>query len=101
MVLRFNFRIRNGEERPDPSPALETAYRCAYAGCWETPSVRRGRCSWGQSLGARIAAELVSRGADAGGVRSAGLVFPGFPAHRGAGSTPNEPLRHVAVPSLS
>ncbi len=104
MVLRFNFPYtERGEERPDPGSVLETAYGCAYAALLGNTVCPPGPVFLGgKSLGARIAAELVSRGADAGGVRSAGLVFLGFPLHApGRKDQPRtEPLRHVAVPSL-
>ncbi len=103
MVLRFNFPYtERGEERPDPGSVLETAYGCAYAALLGNTVCPPGPVFLGgKSLGARIAAELVSRGADAGGVRSAASSSWASPCtHRGARINPAEPLRHVAVPSL-
>ena len=56
----------------------------------------------GKSLGARVAAELVSRRAEGEGLLAAGLVFLGFPLHApGKKDQPRlQPLRRIDVPSL-
>jgi predicted alpha/beta-hydrolase family hydrolase len=56
----------------------------------------------GKSMGGRIAAELLSRGDEDGGITAAGLVELGYPLHRPGHKETlfTEPLRRIAVPSL-
>jgi uncharacterized protein len=103
-VLRFNFPyVERGVSSPDPQPVLENSMRRAHDALSDDPVCPPGPLFLGgKSLGARVAAELVSRGAEGEGLPAAGLVFLGFPLHA-AGKKERahyEPLRAIAVPSL-
>jgi hypothetical protein len=103
-VLRFNFPFtERGVDRPDANPVLERTYVRAHDALRDDPACAPGKVFLGgKSLGARIAAELVSRGPEGEGLTAAGLVFLGFPLH-GPGRKERahwEPLRRVSVPSL-
>lgn len=103
-VVRFNFPYaERGAASPDAPEDLERTMAAVYEYATKklahpgTPVVVAGK-----SLGARTAAELVSRGPEEGGISASGLVFLGYPLH-----SPSrrehlylEPLRHIAVPSL-
>jgi hypothetical protein len=103
-VLRFNFPFtERGAERPDKNPVLEQAFIRAHDTLRDDELCRPGPVFLGgKSLGARIAAELVSRGPEGEGLTAAGLVFLGFPLHSPGRKDKAhwEPLRRVNVPSL-
>lgn len=103
-VVRFNFLYRErGLDTFDPSSVLEETFlriyehiRSEFAGPETLFFVG------GKSLGARTAAELISRRTEGHGVEAAGLIELGYPLH-----SPErkdrlylEPLRHIGVPSL-
>lgn len=104
VVMRFNFPyMERGDERPDSGPILQAAYRRAHDALVDDDVYSPGPVFLGgKSLGARIAAELASRGPEAEGLLAAGLVFLGFPLHApGRRDNPRlEPLRRIHVPSL-
>jgi uncharacterized protein len=103
-VIRFNFAYRErGSSSPDRSEALELAFRRAHDVLVDDDECRPGAVFLGgKSLGARIAAELASRGHEAEGLLAAGLVFLGYPLHApGKKDRPRvEPLRRIGIPSL-
>jgi uncharacterized protein len=103
-VLRFNFPYAEaGADSPDPQPVLQDCYRRAHDAFLDDPVCPPGPVFLGgKSLGARVAAELVSRGAEGEGLLATGLVFLGFPLHApGRTDRPRlEPLRRIDVPSL-
>lgn len=103
-VLRFNFPYaERGAERPDAAPVLQAAFRSAHDALTKDPACPTGPMFLGgKSLGARIAAELASRGPEDEGLAAAGLVFLGFPLHApGRKDQPHlEPLRRINVPAL-
>lgn len=103
-VLRFNFPYaERGAERPDGAPVLQAAFRGAHDALAHDPvCTAEPILLGGKSLGARIAAELASRGPEDEGLGAAGLVFLGFPLHApGRKDQPRlEPLRHITVPTL-
>ncbi len=103
-VVTFNFPyMERGDERPDSGPILQAAYRRAHDALVDDDVYSPGPVFLGgKSLGARVAAELASRGPEAEGLLAAGLVFLGFPLHApGRRDNPRlEPLRRIHVPSL-
>jgi uncharacterized protein len=103
-VLRFDFPYAHrGAASPDPQPVLQDAYRRAHDALLDDPACPPGPVFLGgKSLGARVAAELVSRRAEGEGLPAAGLVFLGFPLHApGKKDQPRlQPLRRIDVPSL-
>lgn len=103
-TLRFNFPYaEGGSSVPDPPLALEATFRRAHDTFADDPICPPGSMFLGgKSLGARIAAELVSKGPEADGLLADGLVFLGFPLHAaGRKDRPGlEPLRRLNVPSL-
>ncbi len=103
-VLRFNFPYRErGASSPDSPRVLESSYRHAHDALADDEVCPAGPMFLGgKSLGARVAAELASRGHEAEGLLAAGLVFLGYPLHA-PGRTDKlktEPLRRIDVPSL-
>lgn len=103
-VLRFDFPYAHrGAASPDSQPVLQNAYRRAHDALLDDPASPPGPIFLGgKSLGARVAAELVSRRAEGDGLPAAGLVFLGFPLHApGKKNQPRlQPLRRIDVPSL-
>lgn len=103
-VLRFNFPYRErGSDRPDNLSVLCDTFRRAHDVLVDDPLVTPGPVFLGgKSLGARVAAELVSRGPEGEGLLARGLVFLGFPLHApGRADQPRlEPLRRINVPCL-
>jgi predicted alpha/beta-hydrolase family hydrolase len=104
VVLRFDFPYAHrGATSPDSQPVLQDAYRRAHDALLDDPVCPPGPVFLGgKSLGARVAAELVSRRAEGEGLLAAGLVFLGFPLHApGKKEQPRvQPLRRIDVPSL-
>lgn len=103
-VVRFNFPyVERGASSPDPSAVLEETMMAVY-GRLVGELVEPGTPVFvgGKSLGARTAAELVSRRSEGGGLSAAGLVLLVYPLHP-PGRRERlylEPLRHIDVPSL-
>ena len=82
---------------------MQDAYRRAHDALLDDPVCPPGPVFLGgKSLGARVAAELVSRRAEGEGLLAAGLVFLGFPLHApGKKDQPRlQPLRRIDVPTL-
>lgn len=102
--LRFNFPYaERGSDSPDRPAVLETTFRRAHDTLADDTICPPGAVFLGgKSMGARIAAELVSKGPEAEGLLTAGLIFLGFPLHAaGRKEKPGlEPLRRINVPSL-
>lgn len=103
-VLRFNFPYaERGASTPDRPAVLEAAFRRAYDALVDDEACPPG-CVFlgGKSLGARVAAELVSRRHDGDGLSASGLVLLGYPLHAPGRKDRLrlEPLRHIDVPSL-
>ncbi|GAB4244752.1 MAG: hypothetical protein Kow00129_04400 [Thermoleophilia bacterium] len=103
-VLRFNFAYRErGAKSPDPTPILEEVFRRAHDYLADDDVCRPGPLFLGgKSLGARIAAGLVSHRHEGEGLLAAGLVFLGYPLHA-PGRTEKlrtEPLARIDVPAL-
>jgi len=103
-VLRFNFPYtERGVRSPDRPEVLEDALRRAHDVLVDDAVCPpRAVFLGGKSLGARVAAELVSRHHEGEGLLAAGLVFLGYPLH-----APGEkdrlrtaPLRRIDCPSL-
>lgn len=103
IVIRFNFPYRErGASSPSSMDSLTAAYRRAHdtlmdrEGCYPGPVFLGGK-----SLGAKVAAELVSRHHEGEGLLGQGLVFLGFPLH-----APDKErirtgsLRRIGIPSL-
>jgi len=103
IVIRFNFPYRErGASSPSSMDSLAAAYRrvhdtlADYEACTPGPIFLGGK-----SLGAKVAAELVSRHHEGEGLLGEGLVFLGFPLH-----APDKErvrtgsLRRVGIPSL-
>ena len=103
-VLRFNFPyMERGSKSPDPPARLEAAFRRAHDVLIDDQVCPPGPVFLGgKSLGARIAAELVSRHHEGEGLLAAGLVFLGYPLHAPGRKDRLrlEPLRRIDVPSL-
>jgi hypothetical protein len=103
-VLRFNFPyMERGSSTPDASAVLEAAFRRAHDALVDDDVCPPGRVFLGgKSLGARVAAELVSRHHEGEGLLAAGLVFLGYPLHAPGRKDrlKTEPLRRIDVPSL-
>jgi predicted alpha/beta-hydrolase family hydrolase len=79
-VITFDFPYMAAKRRvPDPPPALEAAYREAYAAALVHVPIRAAAFVGGKSMGGRIA----SRVAAAGGLvpAAAGLLCFGYPLH--------------------
>jgi len=102
--LRFNFPYaERGSATPDRPAVLEATFRRAHDTLADDAVCPPGAVLLGgKSMGARIAAELVSKGPEAEGLLTAGLIFLGFPLHAAGGKNrPGlEPLRRINVPSL-
>lgn len=102
--LRFNFPYaERGSTTPDRPAVLEATFRRAHDTLADDAICPPGAVFLGgKSMGARIAAELVSKGPEGDGLLTAGLVFLGFPLHAaGRKEKPGlEPLRRINVPSL-
>jgi hypothetical protein len=101
-VMRFNFPyVERGDKSPDSQTLLEEAFLAAYSSLADTLQPAGAPVFvGGKSLGGRVAAELVSRGAD--GVVATGLIELGYPLHA-PGRTDRinlKPLRNIDVPSL-
>lgn len=103
-VVRFNFPyVERGASSPDPREVLETAMRAVYEHTAnELTQPDAPIIVGGKSLGARTAAELVSRGPEGGGVSAAGLILLGYPLHSPGRQERLylESLRHIDIPSL-
>ncbi len=103
-VVRFNFPYAERKASTvDPAPILENAFRCVHDHIRnEVAGPQAPLFLGGKSLGGRLAAELVSRGDEGGGLLAVGLVVLGYPLHRpGQKDRPNlEPLRRIGIPSL-
>ena len=103
-VLRFNFPYAERRVKtPDRNEVLEAAYRRAHDALTDDEVCPPGPVFLGgKSLGARVAAELVSRGHEGEGLVAAGLVFLGYPLHApdGKDSLRLGPLRRIAIPTL-
>ena len=103
-VLRFNFPYaERGASSPDPQHRLETAFRRAHDALLDEMVCPPGPLFMGgKSLGARIAAELVSRHHEGEGLLASGLVFLGYPLHAPGRKDRlrTEALRRIEVPSL-
>lgn len=103
-VVRFNFLYRErGLSTIDPAPLLEETYLAVYQYVRnELVEPNAPVFVGGKSLGARTAAELVSRRSEGNGVEAAGLVELGYPLH--SPGRPNrlylDPLRSIDIPSL-
>lgn len=102
--VRFNFPYRErGASSPDRMEVLEQAYRRAHDVLVDDEICPPGPVFLGgKSLGARVAAELVSRHHEGEGLLAAGLVFLGYPLHAPGRKEKLrlEPLRRIGVPSL-
>lgn len=103
-VLRFNFPYveRGSEHSSDTATVLEEAFRTAFDHLATLVPTGTPLFVGGKSLGARVAAELVSRRPEGDGLAAAGLVELGYPLHA-PGRTDRvnvKPLRHIDVPSL-
>ncbi len=102
--LRFNFPYaERGASHPDRPAVLEDAYRRAHDALVDDDVCPPGPVFLGgKSLGARVAAELVSRQQEGEGLLASGLIFLGYPLHApGAKDRPRvESLRRIGVPSL-
>lgn len=103
-VLRFNFPyVERGASRPDRPAVLEATFRRAHDALVDDEVCPPGRVFLGgKSLGARVAAELVSRHHEGEGLLTSGLVLLGYPLHAPGRKDRLrlEPLRRVDVPSL-
>lgn len=103
-VLRFNFPYaERGAATPDRPVVLEAAFRRAHDTLADDEACPPGRVFLGgKSLGARVAAELVSRRHEDEGLPAAGLVCLGYPLHAPGRKDRLrlEPLRRIDVPSL-
>jgi uncharacterized protein len=103
-TIRFNFPYRErGSSSPDRPAVLESALRRAHDVLVDDLECPAGAVFLGgKSLGARVVAELASRGHEGEGLLAAGLVFLGYPLHApdGKGKLRLEPLRRIGVPSL-
>ena len=103
-VLRFNFPyMERGASTPDSPSVLEAAFRRAHDALVDDEVCPPGRVFLGgKSLGARVAAELVSRHHEGEGLLASGLVFLGYPLHAPGRKDRLrlEPLRRIDVPSL-
>jgi hypothetical protein len=103
-VLRFNFPyMERGAATPDRPAVLEAAFRRAHDALVDDEVCPPGRVFLGgKSLGARVAAELVSRHHEGEGLLTAGLVLLGYPLHAPGRKDRLrlEPLRRIDVPSL-
>jgi hypothetical protein len=103
-VLRFNFPyMERGASTPDRPAVLEAAFRRAHDALMDDEVCPPGRVFLGgKSLGARVAAELVSRHHEGEGLLASGLVFLGYPLHAPGHKDRLrfEPLRRIDVPSL-
>ncbi len=103
-VVRFNFPFaQRGASSPDPRAVLEDTMSTVHKHI-EIELAGPGRPIFlgGKSLGARTAAELVSRGLDEGGLPAAGLILLVYPLHSPGRKEQLhlEPLRRIAIPSL-
>lgn len=103
-TLRFNFPYRErGATSPDRPEILELTFRRAHDLLADDDICPPGALFLGgKSLGARVAAELVSRRHEGEGLLADGLIFLGYPLHA-PGRTEKlrtEPLRRIDVPSL-
>jgi len=103
-VLRFNFPyMERGSSTPDASPVLEGAFRRAHDVLVDDEVCPPGSVFLGgKSLGARVAAEMVSRHHEGEGLLASGLVLLGYPLHAPGRKDRLRlgPLRRVDVPSL-
>lgn len=103
-TLRFNFPYaERGSSTRDPEHRLETTYRRAHDALLDDAVCPPGPVFLGgKSLGARIAAELVSRHHEGEGLLAAGLIFLGYPLHAPGRKERllTEPLRRIDVPTL-
>jgi predicted alpha/beta-hydrolase family hydrolase len=102
-TLRFNFPYaERGVSSPDRLPVLELAFRRARDALVDDEVCPPGAVFLGgKSLGARVAAELVSRGHEGEGLLADGLVFLGYPLHApDKAKIRREPLRRIQIPSL-
>ncbi len=103
-VLRFNFPyMQRGASSPDRLTVLEETLRRAHDVLFDDPDCAPGPLFLGgKSLGARVAASLVSRHHEAEGLLASGLIFLGYPLHAPGGrdNLKLEPLRRIDVPSL-
>jgi uncharacterized protein len=103
-VIRFNFPyVERGAGSPDPAPVLENAFKRVHDHVADELSAYGAPIFiGGKSLGARIAAELISRGEEGEGIVAAGLVELGYPLHRPGHKETlfTEPLRKIGSPSL-
>jgi len=103
-AVRFNFPyVERGVTSPDPRPVLEDTFLQVYRHVVAelAPAVTPVFVG-GKSLGGRTAVELVSRRAEGGGVKAAGVIVLGYPLHP-MGREDHlwvEPLRHIDIPSL-
>jgi predicted alpha/beta-hydrolase family hydrolase len=104
LVVRFNFPYsERGASSPDSAPVLENAFlrvRDHVVDAVAAPGAPL--LIGGKSMGGRIAAELLSRGDEDGGITAAGLVELGYPLHRPGHKEKlfTEPLRRITGPSL-
>lgn len=103
-VVRFNFLYReHGADAIDPSPVLEETFLKVYEHA-RSKLAEPGTPLFvgGKSLGARTAAELVSRRHEGNGVEAAGLIELGYPLHSPGRKDRLylEPLRYIDIPSL-
>jgi uncharacterized protein len=104
IAVRFNFPyMERGSTSPDSAPVLEDCFRRVHDHVAdELAAPGAPLFIGGKSLGARTAAELISRGEEGEGIVAAGLVELGYPLHRpGHKETlSTEPLRKIGIPSL-
>ncbi len=103
-VLRFNFPyVERRAATPDRPAVLEAAFRRAHDALVDDEVCPPGRVFLGgKSLGARVAAELISRRHEGEGLPASGLVLLGYPLHAPGRKDRLrlEPLRRIDVPSL-
>jgi len=104
LVLRFNFPyVERGAASPDAPGILEATFARVHDHLIDEISAPGASLFLGgKSLGGRVAAELVSRSHEGGGLRATGLVVLGYPLHAPGRSDRLhlEPLRRIGVPSL-
>jgi uncharacterized protein len=103
-VVRFNFPyMERAASSPDPRAVLEDAMMAVYG---HVVSDLVGPDApifvGGKSLGARTAAELVSRRSEGGGLCATGMILLVYPLHSPGHKERLhlESLRHIDIPSL-